>query len=185
MYLLDTVLYDIGAAGFGDMYESHKAVFDSALASFQFPKPREKGRDETLPSESFTANDAKLFTFEYPDNFNFETVAKGLNELALSLRGVRRDCSIMFHVFGAKGLTLEKVVDQNKGRYAGASSGKATLGGVPALTLTYSASRDVERRFVFAMKDDKVYRVTLDWFKPQRTEYLAAYDKVLSSFKFK
>jgi hypothetical protein len=30
-----------------------------------------------------------------------------------------------------------------------------------------------------------VYRITMDWYKPQRAEYLAAYDKVLSSIKFK
>jgi hypothetical protein len=91
----------------------------------------------------------------------------------------------LFHVFGAKGLTLEKAFDQNKGKYAGAVTGKATIGGQPALSLTYAPTREVERRFYFMVKGDKVYRITMDWFKPQREEYLAAYEKVLSSIKFK
>jgi hypothetical protein len=181
----DSLLYDIAAAGFGDLYEAYKKTLDTCVASFEFPKPVEKGADMTLPSETFTGNDAKLFSFEYPDNFNFVNLPKGNNEVALGLRGVRQDCSVLFHVFPAKGLTLEKVFNQNKGKYGGAYASKTTLGGQPAMSLIYAAARDVERRFIFAVKDDKVYRVTLDYYKPQREKYLAAYDKVLSSFKYK
>jgi len=182
---MDTVVYDLSFAGFGDLYASHEAIFDSVLRSFTFPRAVEPGRDATLPSDAYTDYDAKLFTFQYPENFNFVNLPKGNNELALGLRGVRQDCSILFHVFGAKGLTLEKVFDQNKTKYAGAAMGKATVSGLPAMTLTYGPTREVERRFYFIVKDDKVYRVTLDWFKAQRAEYLAAYDKVISSIKLK
>jgi hypothetical protein len=182
---LDTVLYDVSIAGFGDLFAAHEAIFDSVLKSFTFPRPVEKGRDETLPAEACSDNNAGLFAFQYPENFNFVSVPKGTNDLALALRGVRQDCSILFHVFGAKGLTLEKAFDQNKGKYAGAVPGKATIGGQPALSLTYAPTREVERRFYFLVKADKVYRITMDWYKPQRQEYLAAYDKVLSSIKFK
>ena len=163
----------------------HKLIFDAITKSFEFAKPVEKGRDQTLPSEAFTDYDAKLFSFQYPKNFNFVVVPKGNNELALGLRGVRQDCSILFHVFAAKGLTVEKVVDQNKGKYAGATTGKATISGQPALTLTYSPTREVERRFYFLVKADKVYRVSMDWFKPQREQYLATYEKVIQSIKIK
>jgi hypothetical protein len=182
---LDTVVYDLSFAGFGDLYASHAAIFDSVLKSFTFARAVEPGRDATLPSDVYTDYDARLFTFQYPENFNFVNVPKGNNELTLGLRGVRQDCSILFHVFGAKGLTLEKAFDQNKAKYAGAATGKATISGQPAMTLTYAPTRDVERRFYFLVKDDKVYRVTLDWFKPQRADYLAAYDKVISSIKLK
>jgi hypothetical protein len=145
----------------------------------------EKGRDQTLPSETFSEYDAKMFTFLYPENFNFTNPPKGKNEMVVGLRGQRQDCNILFDVFGAQGLTLEKVFAQNKGRYKGAVEGKATIGGQPALTLTLSAAKDVERRVYFSMKNDKVVRITMDWFKPQRTEYLAAYEKVIASIKFK
>lgn len=183
--VVDTVLYDIEFAGFATLFEAHQAVFAAVLASFQFPKPLEKGRDQTLPSDAMSDYSSQFFTCQYPENYNFETLAKGNNDLAISLRGANKYCAIQFTVFGAKGLTLEKVFDQNKGKFAGAVPGKATVGGQPALTLTYSATRDVERRFYFMVKGDKVIRITTDWFKPQRAEYLAAYDKVLNSFKLK
>jgi hypothetical protein len=181
----DTLLYDIQTAGFADLFQAYKAVFDASVQSFQFPKPVPKGRDVTLPSENLTEYDSKLFTFEYPDNYTFESIPKRENELAISLRGVNKSCSIQFIVFGAKNLSLEQVFDQNKGSFRGAVSGKATIGGQPAMTLTYSPARDVERRFYFIVRNNKVYRITMDWYKPQRAEYLAAYDKVLSSFKFR
>ena len=88
-------------------------------------------------------------------------------------------------VFGAKGLTVEKVFDQNKGKYKATATGKATISGQPALTLTYAPTATVERRFYFVVKSDKVYRVTMDWYRPQRDQYLAIYDRVIASIKLK
>jgi hypothetical protein len=182
---VDSMLYDLGFAGFGDFYEGYSAVFDASLNSFKLPKPKVKGADETLPSETMSSYDAKLFSFMYPDNFNFTNAPKGKNELVVELRGVRQDCSIRFDVFGAEGLTVDKVFEQNKGKYKGASTAKTTVGGEPAWMLTYSPTANVERRFYFVVRDNKVIRTTLDWHKPQRDQYLASYDKVVSSVKFK
>jgi hypothetical protein len=182
---LDSVLYDLSFEGFGEYYTAYAAVFEAALNAFQLPKPVEKGRDATLPSETFTEYDAKMFTFLYPENFNFTNPPKGKNELVIGLRGQRQDCNILIDVFSAQKLTLDKVVDQNKGRYKGATMGKATVGGEPATTLTLSATKEVERRVYFTVRNDKVIRITMDWYKPQRTEYLAAYDRVIGSIKFK
>ncbi len=184
-FSVDTLLYDLQTAGFSDLFQAYKGIFDSSIHSFQFPKPVPKGRDATLPSEIFTQGQTKSFSYEYPENFNFESVPKKENEEAVSLRGENRSCSIQFLVFAAKGLTLQKVFDQNKGSFKGAVSGKATIGGQPALTLTYGPTRDVERRFYFVVRNDKVYRVTMDWVRAQRSDYLAAYEKVLNSIKFK
>ncbi len=181
----DSIEYDLSFAGFGGNYEAYTAVFDSVLKTFQPGKPKEKAADPTLPAETMAEGTTALFTYQYPDNFNFINVPKGKNELVVELRGVRQDCSIRFDVFSTQGLTLEKVFDQNKGKYKALATGKATMGGQPALTLSYDPTPQVERRFYFAVKDNKVFRVTMDWFKPQREEYLAAYDKVINSFKFK
>ena len=80
---LDTVLYDLAFSGFGDMYASHEAIFDTVAKSFTFPRAVEPGRDATLPADAFTQYDAKMFTFQYPENFNFENTARGNNDLAL------------------------------------------------------------------------------------------------------
>lgn len=182
---LDTLLYDIRFAGFAGLFESHRAVFDATLGSFQFPAPVVPGRDQTLPSATMAEYSGRLFSFQYPDNFNFTSPPKGNNEEIVALRGVRQDCSIQINVFGAKGLTVEKVFDQNKGSFRGAATGNATVGGQPARTLTYPVTSNVERRFLFVVKNDKVYRVTLDWYRPQREDYVASYDKVVASIKLK
>ena len=181
----DSLLYDIGFAGFGDLYPAHRMVFEAAINSFQLPKPVEKGRDETLPSETFSDYDTKFFSFQYPDNFNFATQPKGKSDLVLGLRGVRLDCNIIFDVFGAQGLTAAKLFDQNKGKYRGASTGKTSVGGEESLYLTYSATKDVERRIYFVVKNDKAIRIIMDWYKPHRDEYLSAYDNVIKSIKLK
>jgi hypothetical protein len=181
----DSMLYDLGFSGFGEHYNAYAAVFDASLNSFRMPKAKEPGRDETLPSETMSVYDTKLFSFQYPDNFNSTNPPKGKNELVVELRGVRLDCSIRIDVFGAEGLDVDKVFEQNKGKYRATSTAKTTVGGLPAWSLTYSPTPSVERRFYFAVRDNKVYRATLDWFKPQREEYLKAYDMVMASVKFK
>jgi len=181
----DTVVYDIKTAGFGGYYDAYKAVFDASLASLQFPKPAVPGRDQTLPSETTSEFAGKLFTLQAPDNFQQIGVAKGSNDEVMELRGVRQDCSIRVDVFGAKGLTVEKVFDQNKKGYRGSVEGKATVAGLPAMTLTYAPTANVERRFYFMVKNDKVFRVTMDWYRPQREEYLRAYEKAITSLKIK
>jgi hypothetical protein len=183
---LDTVLYDLRFAGFADLHQAYKAVFDAMTASFQLPRPAEKGRDQTLPSEAMSEYSTQFFTFQYPDNYNFTNPSKGSNDLVVELRGQNLSTSIRFDVFAAKGLPVQKVFNQNRSRFPGnAVPGKATVSGQEALTLTYAPTGQVERRIYFAVKNDKVIRITLDWVKAERQDYLAAYDKVISTIKFK
>lgn len=181
----DSTVYDLGFAGFGDFYDAHAAVFDASLKSFKPAKPKEPGRDETLPSETFEKFEGKNFSFEYPDNFNSTNPAKRTFEEVAELRGRRLDCSIRFDVFDAKGLTLDKVFEQNKSSFRGASAGNATVGGQPAKTLTGAATKDVMRKMYFVVHNNKVVRITTDWFRPQSAEYTAAYDKVIGSVRLK
>jgi hypothetical protein len=181
----DSAFYDIGFAGFGQTYAAYAAIFDSALRSFAFPKPKDPTRDETLPSETMAEYDAKLFSFMYPDNFNFSNPPKGNNELVLELRGYRQDCSVRFDVFPAKGLTTEKVFEQNKGRYKAKSVASATIGGEKAMYVTYAPTPQVDSKAYFLVRNDKVFRITMNWFRPQSESYTKAYDQLLSSIRFK
>jgi hypothetical protein len=180
----DTFVYHLAFEGFNEEYAAHEAIFDTALATFRMPKAITPGRDATLPAESFADAENQFFSFKYPENFNFTSPAKGRNDLVVGLRGVRLDCGIQFDVFGAQGLTLEKVFDQNK-NIRGATHHDASVAGKPAKYLAYAPTRDVERRIYFLVHNDKVIRITLDWYRPQRTEYLAAYDQVLQSIRLK
>jgi hypothetical protein len=181
----DTLMYDIHMAGFSDLYDAHKDVFTAALNSFTLPAPKVAGRDETLPAEEFSEGENNYFRYMYPANFNVSRPAKGSNEFVEVLQGANRSTSIRFDIFDAKGLTVEKVFDQNKGKYRATSTGKATVSGEPAQWLQYSATKDVDRRFYFIVYKGKVLRITMDWVKAQRDDYLAAYEKVLSTIKFK
>jgi hypothetical protein len=180
----DSAVYDLGFAGFGDHYDAYAAVYDASLNSLKLPKPKVKGRDETLPSETFDEYDAKIFKFQYPDNFNFTNPTKGKNELVLELRGYRQDCTIRFDVFGAQGLTAEKVFDQNKARYRSKSTGKTSISNLTAYFVADAPTPQVERKTYFTVHNDKVIRITMNWYKPQRDAYLTAYDKVLGSIRF-
>lgn len=181
----DSVVYDLAFNGFGKFYDAYARVFEASLNSFKPAKPKEKGRDETLPSESFSSFNGKMFSFDYPENFNSTNPSKGKFEEVVELRGVRQDCSIRFDVFDAKGLTLDKVFDQNKKSFRGAGAGTATVGGQPAKMLTYSPAKDVMRRFFYVVRNGKVIRITTDWYRPQTDTYAVAYDKVIASVKFK
>lgn len=186
IYLVkDSMLYDLGFAGFGQFYDAYAQVFDASLKSFKPAKPKEPGRDETLPSDNYETYTGKFFSFQYPDNFNSTNPSRGKFEEVIELRGRRLDCTIRFDVFDAKGLTVDKVFEQNKGAYRGATAGTATVAGEPARTLTLSPRADVMRKVYFVVYGGKAIRITLDWYKPQTADYTAAYDKVIASVKFK
>jgi hypothetical protein len=182
---LDTVLYDLWFAGYGDLYKAYHDVFAASLKSFQLPKPVAKGADETLPSEVFAAGETKYFSFMYPENFNFANPPKGTFEMSVELRGYRQDCSIRFDVFDAKRQTVDKVFDQNKGKYRAAGTGKATIGGETAQYVVYSPAKDVLSRAFFLVHGGKAFRITINMYKLQENEYLAAFEKTLGSLKWK
>jgi hypothetical protein len=179
--ITDTALYEITFAGFGTAYEAHRAVFDTSLTGFRFPRPVEPGKDPTLPSELMAQYTGKMISFSYPDNFNFEQTS----DTVVILRGVRQDCSIRLDIFSAQGNDADKVREQNIGKFRRTSKGETTVSGLPAPYFTYPPTRQVERRFYFIVKDDKVYRLALDWYRPQRSEYLAAYGTMLKSLVIK
>jgi len=181
----DSIAYDLNFSGFGGNEGAYAAVFDTMLKSFEPGRPREKEADISLPSENFMPGDTKFFSYEYPENFNFTNPPKGSFEFSQELRGYRQDCSIRFDVFGAKGLNVEKVFDQNKGKYRAKSTGKLTIGGQPAMYVAYSPAAQVESRAYFVVKNDKAFRFTTNWYKPQEEAYGVAYQKVLNSVKFK
>jgi hypothetical protein len=177
----DTMIYQITFEGFGDQYEAHRAVFDASLSAFKIPVPIEPGRDVTLPSGTMARYEGKVISFMYPDNFNFESTS----DTVIALRGVRQDCFIGVNIFAAQGNDAGKVLEQNISNFRNASKGTTTVNGLPAPYFTYAPARQVERRFYFIVKDDKVHRITLDWYRPQRSEYLEAYNTVLQSIQLK
>ncbi len=181
----DSLAYKIGFAGFGPYFDAYAAVFDASLKSFVLPKRAAKGQDETIPSETMETYTTNYFTYDAPVNFATANVDKGSFEFSQQLHGYRQDCSIRFDVFDAKGLTVEKVFDQNKSRYRPRGTGKATIGGEPAQYVNYAATAQVDSRAYFVVHKGKVVRITLNWYKPQDKIYLPVFEKMIASIKFK
>lgn len=185
VFQFDTLYYEIGFAGFGEMFEAHAAVFDTMLKSFTLPVPVIKIPGVWSASTNLEKYDTPFFTVNYPDNLEFTSPPKGKNELSMGMRADRLDCSIQFDVFGAQGLPVEKVFDQNKGRYKSKTTGEIIIDGQKAMFLNYSPVKDIESRAYFLVKNDKVIRITLNYFAPQKASYLTPFEQIITTMKLK
>ncbi len=181
----DTLFYEIGFSGFGEMYDAHAAVFDAIFKSFALPKPVMKTIEGFVASEIFDKYETPFFIINYPDNLNFDNVAKGKNDLSIQIRADRLDCTIRFDVFSAQNLTVEKVFEQNKGLYKVKSTSERTIDGLKSLYLNYSPVSNIESRAYFVVKNDKVIRVTINWFNPQKDIYFPVFENIINLMKLK
>lgn len=184
----DSVRYSFKYSALNEMFTPYRAVFDTLLASARLPRLVAVSQtDPSLPSPEFTEFDNKFLRISYPANFEPATPApKGETQFSLDLKGYRQDCTIRIDVLPAKGLTVEKVVEQNAGKFRGASAPRtATLSGEKALYLNYSPAKDVSSRAYFMVKNDKVYRTIMNYYTPMRDEFLPAFEKTVSSLQVK
>lgn len=182
----DTALYKLEFAGYGDHFTAHAAVFEAMLASFTMPIIMTRQSDVWMPSpnlETFTSN---FFTMQYPENLTFVETKKGDKDFVVEMRADRRDCSIHIDVFGAKGLTIDKVWEQNKGRYKGVrTNGETTIDGLKAYWVDYTPVANITSRAYFVVKNDKVIRSTINYFALQKDIYFPAFEKCVTSLKLK
>jgi len=183
----DTLDFTIEFISFNEMFESYKPAVEKLISTFGFPKKLEKGVDAgEKPSESFSTYNNALYTIEYPDNFDIKAAKKGETGSVVTFSGYRLDCTFVVDIFPSQNLSVEKVFDQNKGKYPGAGGQKeTTINGLKAIYLNYAGAANIGSRAYFVVKGDKVYRLTLNWFKPQEADYLAAFEKIATSLKVK
>ena len=183
----DTVMYKLDLSGFGDQYEAHAAVFDAMIKSYTIPIFVPKKSDKWAASPNMETYKCDFFTIDFPDNLEVNKPEKGKFDLAIERRADRYDCTIHIDVFGAQKLTLEKVWEQNKSRYKSKGTGQATIDGTPAQWVDYtgSAANKVDSRAYFMVKNDKVIRVTINYYAPQKDIYFQAFEKSVNSMKLK
>ena len=74
-----------------------------------------------------------------------------------------------------------KACNDNSG---GAAGKKTKFGGTEAYVMNYKASGKVKGRVWFALKNDKLYRVMLNWFVGEEKDFLPPFEKSVKSFKF-
>ena len=185
----DTMLFNVKYSGLNDQYAAYKAVFDTLMASVKLPRASAavSSADPSLPATDFVDFDNKFLKVLHPSNFNPATPSpKGETQFSLELSGYRKDCTIRVDVLPAKGLTVDKVVAQNAGKFKGASAPKSTtISGESAMYLNYSPAKDISSRAYFAVKNDKVYRIILNYFSPMREDFLPVFEKVVASIQIK
>ncbi len=183
----DSVQYYLDYSAFDDLFEPYSHIMDTLIASIRLPRPKAKAADvdESLPSTTFTDFSNNFFKISHPDNFETSFPAvKGDTKFSLELKGYRQDCTVRIDIFPAKGLTVDKVFEQNQSKYAGyRKGGEVTISGQKALYLNYSPARDIASRAYFLVKDDQVYRIIMNYYTPMRAAFLPVFEQTVKSLK--
>jgi hypothetical protein len=180
---------------FGGTFDALHPQFEEMLASAKlgFVKPVEKKDTVAGKPEPFKASEtlapyagASNFAIQIPDNFSGNKKGGGIESVEFKGIGGPADCIIRVDVTDAsKQGNLEKIVNQNKAAYKGANPTSTTLDGEKAFLLEDTPVKDVRRKTYFALKGAKLYRVTVQWFQPEKEYVLPMFEKAFATFKFK
>lgn len=180
---------------FAGSYEGYKPQIDEIIASLKLAVATEKDAPDTTtqvteaepPSQTLDVRQGDGFTIGIPDNFSQENIGKAASALkSWSFLGKRRgDSYIKIEMFDAKGKELKKIVEDLKGSLPGASPAqKTTLSGKEAYVVNYSPSSQVKGKAYYAVNNNHLYRITINWFKGEEKDFLPVFDKSVASFKF-
>ncbi len=188
--LKDSTIYYVQYAAFNDQFEPYKVVYDSVVASLVLPKPKEKVTDPNayvVPSKETRVLKNDVLEATVPENMN-ETYpkAKGDVSFAMNLKIYREDCTIDIDVRPAKKLSVEKVVDQNSKKISNISGkGSATIGGEKTIYVNYSPVKNIKSRVYFVVRNDKIYRIVMNYYAPMEKDFLPAFEKIVASMRLK
>ncbi|MFH0991527.1 MAG: hypothetical protein V1799_16085 [bacterium] len=184
----DSVLYTATYSGFNEYFAAHKAVLDSFIASAKLPRPKTAAEiaDPSLPSPDFVKMSNDFLELIHPDNYSLKLPeAKKDVKFAMQIVGYRVDTYIQIDVREAQKLTVDKLFEQNSKSFKATSKGETTIDGQKALYINYSSVKGVDSRVYFVVKNDKFYRVILNFFSEKKNNYLPAFEKVVASIKIK
>lgn len=188
----DSVIYFVQFAAFNKMYDPYRFVLDSVANSLTLPKKIvvEKGVDPAIPFAETERYSSDFLEFQYPINFTVIDLPKKGSvlyniQVIGKLEGFRKDCDIQIDVRPAQKLNVDKVVEQNLKFYKVTSRGETKISGEKAIYLNYSPIKNIESRVYFVVKNDKIYRITLNYFAPMKNSFLPAFEKVVASIRIK
>jgi hypothetical protein len=188
----DSLVTMVELAAFGSTFEDYSDTFKEILASVKLAHRPEEKKPDTLaptgpepPSETLRTIASPYFAIDVPDNFQGQR-AQSSGMYGMSFVGSRLDCTIQVDVFDAsKQNSLDKILEQNKGKYGGANANSTSLGGTKAAYFNYSGAAGIQSRAYFAVKGDKMYRITTNIYKAEAGVYQPIFDKCLATFKIK
>jgi len=180
---------------FADTWSKYEESFNEIAKSLKLATepiaaaPREifETVDEPPASENLIPKTGPGYTIMISDNFNSTRGTAGGVIASQNYIGKRRaDCNIQVDVIDAsESKDLKKIVEENKAGYrnSGALS-NLTLGGVPAYMFPYQAAPQVKGRVYFAIKGNKLFRITMNWFVGEEADFLPIFEKSVNSIKF-
>jgi hypothetical protein len=190
----DSTMYYVQYAAFNDLFGSYKPVFDSVLASLILPQKIviPKGVDPAIPLAQVEKYSDNYIQLEYPANFGPNELPKK-GDMISGVRfagnkdGMRNDCSIDIDIRPAKNLALAKVVEQNSRFFNPKSQDETKVGSERAIYLNYVPQkvRNIDSRVYFIVKNDKIYRIILNYYTPMKKDFLPAFEKVIASIRLK
>jgi hypothetical protein len=188
--LKDSTIYYVQYAAFNDLYAPYRPVFDSVMATLVLPKPKAQSTNpnaEVFPEAETKVIKNSVLDITVPGNMmDTYPAPKGDVTFAMSLKIYRNDCTIDIDVRSAKKLTLDKVVDQNSKKIKNASGPfPATIGSEKAKYFNYSLMKGVKSRIYFIVKNDKIYRVIMNYYAPMEKDFLPAFEKAIASIRIK
>ena len=184
----DSTLYAVKFEAFNQLFTPGKAVFDTVVATLHLPKPKSEMTQEELaaPTPDFVKFENDRLSVQHPSNFEAAVPkAKAPTEFAMDIKGYRQDSFVHIDVIPAKGLSAEKVVEQNAKFFKETSRGTATVSGVSTTYINYSQVKDIQSRVYFLVKNDKLYRVIFNYYAPMRSVYLPVFEKTVGSLVVK
>jgi hypothetical protein len=192
--LKDSTIYYVQYAAFNDLFEPYRPVFDSVLVSLILPQKIviPKGINPAIPLVQVEKYSDNYIQLEYPANFGPNELSKK-GDIISGVRfagnkdGMRNDCSIDIDIRPAKKLSLEKVVAQNSRFFNPKSQNEMKVGSERAIYLNYVPQnvRNIDSRVYFIVKNDKIYRIILNFYTPMKKDFLPAFEKVIASIRLK
>lgn len=190
----DSLVTTLTLAAFGNTFQDYEAEFAEIIKSVKLaqkvvvvPKVDTAApAGPEPPSTTLRAYAAADFSIKIPDNFQGTkgSSSKGLS--SMSFAGSRLDCTIQVDVFDARDQkNLDKIIEQNKARYNGAKAAPTTVNGQKAYYFNYAGGANVGSRAYFTVKGDKMFRITLNWFKDEQAVYLPLFEQCVASMNLK
>lgn len=179
--------------GFDGTLDLYKAKIDEILASIKLPVYKEAAPAQTVaeelppPSQNLVAQKGMGYTIMIPDNFNPQSKKVSGTLESRNYMGERRgDCNILVDVIDAsKSKNLGKISEELHARYPKAGALKsANIGGLEAKSFDYQPAGSVKGKVFVALKGDKLYRISMNWFTGEEKDYLPIFQKSIASIKF-
>ncbi len=192
--LKDTVLTTLEFSAFGGTYDAYKASWDEIVKTFVCAGPTraKEVKIDTVkagpepPSANLVSAPGSGYSMSIPDNFRSKGVKAAGAIGGSEYLGSRLDCTIRVDILDAsKQSNLDKIANENKAQFSGASQSSTTLGGVKAYMFNYSPAPGIGRHAYLCVKDGRLYRVFVTWNKTEESTYLPIFDKCISTFQFK